>query len=173
MRIAIGTSRYRDLTRLAARLREAADGGFRDQATRQIRRAAPGAVPAIQGRVLAARFPAVVPKRGGRSTGLRSRLAASVRTAPLTSPPGVRFSVDGDTVSPGRPREGHSVALYTDGWSKRRWRHRAFGRPADDPKSWFNQKSDPWFGVSIEVQEQRFSRGVGWAMDSTVRDITT
>lgn len=134
---------------------------------------APPVLASVQARVLRANFPAVIPRNGGRgrNRGFRVLLAGATKTQPLVAPPGVRFTVDGALVIPENPSMGHRVAQYSDGSHRRRWRHRAFGRDPDDPKSWFNQTPDPWFDEDINDAEPRFRTAVDRAMERTVRQI--
>jgi hypothetical protein len=170
--IRVRVSGQEKLGRLSRRLRDAAGGGLDRDVTDELRRAAPPVLSRTRRAVLAASFPAATPSRrpSRRSTGLRSRLAAATGTIPLSSPPGVRFQVEGSGVLPGDGRGGHKLARYTDTELAPRWRHQVFGRE-ENPSDWFNQRGQPWFFVSIRGEEPRFARAVFAAMDKTARRI--
>lgn len=166
MRIRVRVKGHEQVGRLARRLRAAADGGLKQDLGQELQRAAPPVLRKVQAAVVRASFPAESPSPNHRprSTGLRDRLAAASKTAPLAAPVGVRFYVDGAVVIPADPRGGHALARYTDRELAPRWRHQVFG----DEETWFNQLGDPWFAVSIRPQEPRFRRGVETAMDKTI-----
>jgi hypothetical protein len=171
VRIRVRVSNRRQFGQLARRFREAVDGELKRDLGQGLQRAAPPVLAKVQQNVLGASFPASPSKGGGRTTGFRAGLAAATKTEPLAAPVGVRFTVDGAAVGKGSGRAGHKLALYTEGWARDRWRHRAFGRPPENPKSWFNQLPDPWFFPTFPGEEPVFRRAVEQVMDRTARKI--
>lgn len=171
MKIRVRVKRAEQFGRLGRRFREAAEGGLRDELGSQIRKAAPSSLLAAQTAVRRASFPAEVPStnKRTRTTGLRERLATATKTAPLTSPPGVRFYVDGSTVNPADPRGGHALARYTDVELAPRWRHQTFGRV--EAKDWYRQLGQPWFASSIRPDEPKYRTAVERAMERVARRI--
>lgn len=170
MKIRVRVAGHERLGRLASRLRTAAEELPRDLQTELVG-AAPPVLAKQKAAVLAAAFPAAEPSRNHRprTTGLRTRLAAATSTRPLSSPPGVRFEVDGGAVLPANPRGGHQLAKYTDTELARRWRHQTFGRTG--PDDWFVQRGQPWFFEPIRANEIRFSAGVERVVARTARKI--
>jgi hypothetical protein len=171
VRIQLRLKGHEKIGRLAARFRAEADGGLRRDLGAEIERDAPAVLAKIRARVMRSQFPAEQPSPTyrPRTTRLRERLAAATTTQTLTSPVGVRFTVDGSVVNPADPRAGHALARYTDVELARRWRHQTFGRTG--PDDWFIQLGDPWLGVSVRPEEIRFRRGVEKAIERTARRI--
>lgn len=171
MKIRVRVKGYQKFGRLAARFRAAADGELSRDLGAELQRPAPAVLTKIRTRVRGSSFPAEEPSENHRtrSTGLRERLAAATTTQVLTSPVGVRFTVDGSVVNPADPRGGHALARYTDVELARRWRHQTFGRTG--PDDWYIQLGDPWLGVSVRPEEIRFRRGVEKAIERTARRI--
>lgn len=168
MKIRVRVKGHEKFGRLARRFRAAADGQLRQDLGTNLQAAAPPVLAKVQAAVARASFPAEVPSPNHRtrSTGLRDRLAAATKTAPLAAPVGVRFYVDGAAVDPANSRGGHKLAMYTETLAPR-WRHQVFG----DPEAWFNQLGDPWFFPTIRGDEAPFRRGIEQAMDKTIRRI--
>ncbi|QJY46653.1 hypothetical protein [Pseudonocardia broussonetiae] len=172
MKITVRIPKHRQFGALARRFRAAGDGTLERDLGAGLQQSAPPVLAKVHARVMAASFPASPSKGGGRSTGFRAALAGATKTEPLASPVGVRFFVDGDALGRGGTgRAGHRLAMYTEGIARNRWRHRAFGRDPEDPKSWFNQLPDPWFFPTFPGEESRFVRVVEQAMDKTARRI--
>lgn len=168
MKIRIQVTGQPQLRRLARRLRRAADGGLAADLQAELVRPARPVLRVTRQGVRRASFPAVEPSGNPRhrSTGLRERLAAATDISVLSSPPGVRFSVDGDVVLPGRGRAGHQLAKYSAGL-KPRWRHQSFGS-WDHPVT---QLPEDWFTGPIRAEEPRFADGVRRAMQRTAERI--
>jgi hypothetical protein len=155
--IRLGVSGTSSLRRVARKL-QGTGPVIKAEAAREIQRAAPPVLAAVQGKVRSARFPAVPSKGGGGSTGLRAHLADSTRTRPFGT--GVRFVV-------ADPR-GQTMARYTDGaQGGTRWRHPVFGHTT----RWVQQKSDPWFHVTIRDRRPVFAGAVERAVRKIVQRI--
>jgi hypothetical protein len=118
--IRLGVSGTSSLRRVARKL-QGTGPVIKAEAAREIQRAAPPVLAAVQGKVRSARFPAVPSKGGGGSTGLRAHLADSTRTRHTTR--------------------------------------------------WVQQKSDPWFHVTIRDRRPVFAGAVERAVRKIVQRI--
>jgi hypothetical protein len=114
--------------KLAAQLR-AAGPGLQPQLTAALRKVGQPAVQAAKSSLRSARFPARPTRGGGRSTGLRSKIAGAVTTKVING--GIRLSVEGKSVD---GAYGTSLVLGVDGLAN--LRHPVFG----NRKAWVSQK---------------------------------
>lgn len=147
-----GTAKFR---RTARRLQEAKPI-ITTEAGREIVRASPPVLGAVQAQVRGASFPAVPSKGGGGHTGLREHLATSTRSRPYGA--GVKFVV-------ADPR-GQKMARLTEGTTgATRWRHPVFG----NRDAWVQQRADPWFFPTIRSKRPVFAGAVERAVRNIVR----
>lgn len=135
--LAVHVFGHEQLGDLARRLRKAGRADLRKELTKGIRRPAAEVAREAKRNVLA------LPARG-RSTGLRRRVARTVRTTVRTSGSGVGVRVWSDPKKmPGG--QGNLPAHMNTG----RWRHPVWG----DRESWVTQTIEPrWFDRAAEAK---------------------
>lgn len=103
------------------RMRSAGRGDLQRAVDSAIRRRGQAAVNAVRASIRSAEMPAIPSRGGGKSSGLRGRVAAAVRVS--TAGGALRIFVDGDKVD---PQYGTSLVLALNGMT--RLRHPTFGR---------------------------------------------
>ena len=140
--VQFGTGGAGEARRLARRFREAGAGGLQKELERQLLRQARPVLLELRQAALA------LPANGGKSTGLRKKIAAATRSAPRVG--GVRFYVAAGQLGgqASLPQKIHDAA----GW----W-HPVFGRP---PFVHQDTPAVPWFTTTIEANEGRLRQAV-------------
>lgn len=152
------TGRQR-LARLAARLREAAAGGLRDDLADGLEQESPAALSAVRAAWMGVD---VTSSRGGgtASTGLRARVAAATdwEAEGLT----VHFEVDAIAVD---PAYGRTLTWGLDGYG--RWRHPVFG----NREVWEQQSGEEVFFKTLFGHEPAWAAALERACERTARRI--
>lgn len=161
----IGTEQ---LTRLAADLREQADGSRRvAQLSRELRRAALPLARAARAGARGLPSKGVNASRGRRS--LRQALARSVSVQVKTKGKKANVSV---YTSPKKMADGEkALPAYTEGTKGyHRWRHPVYKRPRKDAP-WVSQPATPWFTRAIEPGEHAAVLAAERVIETTARDL--
>ncbi|MGD9989310.1 hypothetical protein [Pseudonocardia sp.] len=161
LRIRVKVSSTAKLDRLARRLREAADGGLQSELTKGVVTEAPRALAEVRTSFKGVQITATPSRGGGRSTGLRARVAAATTAEPHMQ--GARFEVDPQAVD---TAYGRTLSWGVDGLG--RWRHPTFGRTGKG--QWVTQKGQEVFFKTLRGHpgwEPRLER----ALDKVARRI--
>jgi len=146
------------LTRLANRLREAADGGLQRDLTAALVQESPAALAAT--RSAWAGVEVTSSRGGGSSSGLRGRVAAATSVRPAAR--GVHFEVNPDGVD---PAYGRTLSWGLDGLG--RWRHPVFG----NRHAWETQVGQEVFFKTLRGREPQWRAGLERACERTARRI--
>jgi hypothetical protein len=149
----------REMQALQRRLREAANGKeLRRELTLELRLAAAPAVNDVQRSVRSVEVSSSA--GGGKSSGLRGRIAAATSVRPI--PMGARIFVSGKKVD---ARYGRTLARLMNDTGGRPWVHPLFG----NPRSQHTQKGRDYFASAIWPHQDKFRQAVLDAM-KTVAD---
>lgn len=146
-----------DLGAFARRLKQAGRTDLKRELTRAIRRAVKPVIADLKEQALA------IPAVGQRSTGLRARIAAAIRTEIRTGAnrSGVRVKVD-------RSKMGDQASLPA-AFDKDRLRHPVFG----NREEWVTQltHSEGWFSRTSTRRAPAIRRAIEQAMADVARQI--
>lgn len=150
-----GQDQYKQLAR---RLKQAGRGDLQRRLTKEIRRAGDPGLRAVQTAWMGVDVTST--RGGGKSSGLRARVAAATRISILGS--GIRIRVEPKRVD---PRYGRGLSYGLNGLG--RWRHPVFG----NREVWADQTGQEVFYRTLLRFESRWRAGVEKAMDETAREI--
>ncbi len=145
------------------RMRSAGRGDLQRATDSAIRRRGQAAVNAVRASIRSAEMPAMPSRGGGKSTGLRARVAAATRVS--TAGGALQIRVDGDQVD---PQYGTSLVLALNGMT--RLRHPTFGRRGRG--SWVVQKgTKEHFYSALAPFERQWRADVEQVLDDYARRI--
>lgn len=144
--VRMGVNGAGDARRLQRRLRAAGAGGLQRELARQLQQAGRPVVRDLRAAALA------LPAHGGKSTGLRRKIAAATRSAPRIG--GVRFYIATGQL-------GGQAALPALIHAAAGWWHPVFGRP---PSVHQDSPAEPWFTTTVMANEDRLRQAVEEAM---------
>lgn len=151
----IGAEQYKAL---AKRLKKAGRGDLQRKLTRNIRKVGDPALRATKSAWMGVEVSST--RGGGKSSGLRGRVAGATRISILGS--GIRIRVEPKQVD---PAYGKSLSFGLDGLG--RWRHPVYGNPL----VWTQQTGQEVFYKTLTAYEPKFRKGVEEAMEEIAREI--
>lgn len=157
IKIRMGATGGRSCKALARRFEKAA-GRLQDRLTAGVRSEGDPALQAVRAAWLGVEVTST--RGGGSSSGLRGRVAAATRSAPI--PKGVRFEVEPAAVD---PAYGRSLTYGLDGLG--RWRHPVFGNTS----AWTTQSGQEVFLMTIRGWAPKFEARLERVVDEVAREI--
>lgn len=149
--------------RTVDRLKAAGRGDLQKAMVAALRRRAQPARAAVQASIRQADFPAIPSRGGGKSSGLRDRVAGAVRIK--QTPTGLELGIDGNRVD---PTAGTSLVLGLNGLTK--IRHPTFGRRGKG--QWINQRgSKERFYSALEPHRAGWEKDCEGVLDRYAKQI--